>query len=106
MSAPVSQTGSDTGEKVDVQALECARSREAKEEVEEAGPPILTPEQEKKLWRKVDMRILPILTIMYLCSFMDRGEHYLQRRMKRADWNSIGNIGASFASAFFRSPQF
>ena len=31
-------------------------------------PPILTPVQEKALYRKVDMRLMPILTIMYLLS--------------------------------------
>ena len=36
-------------------------------------PPILTPVQEKALYRKVDMRLMPILTIMYLLSFLDRG---------------------------------
>ncbi|KAI0073057.1 MFS general substrate transporter [Panus rudis PR-1116 ss-1] len=36
-------------------------------------PPKLTPEQEKKLWRKVDLRLMPILTLMYLFSFLDRG---------------------------------
>lgn len=36
-------------------------------------PPNLTPTQEKKLWRKIDLRLLPILTLMYLCSFLDRG---------------------------------
>ncbi|KAF5328380.1 hypothetical protein D9619_013264 [Psilocybe cf. subviscida] len=36
-------------------------------------PPILTPEQEKKLWRKVDLRLMPILSLMYLFSYMDRG---------------------------------
>ena len=36
-------------------------------------PPDLTPEQVKKLYRKIDMRLLPILSIMYLCSFLDRG---------------------------------
>ncbi|OCH84458.1 MFS general substrate transporter [Obba rivulosa] len=36
-------------------------------------PPNLTPEQERRLWRKIDMRIMPIVTIMYLCSFLDRG---------------------------------
>ncbi|KAF8624703.1 hypothetical protein AX17_007034 [Amanita inopinata Kibby_2008] len=36
-------------------------------------PPTLTPEQERKLWRKVDLRLLPILSIMYLMSFLDRG---------------------------------
>ncbi len=36
-------------------------------------PPQLTAEEERRLWRKVDLRILPILTLMYLCSFLDRG---------------------------------
>ncbi|TFK86776.1 MFS general substrate transporter [Polyporus arcularius HHB13444] len=36
-------------------------------------PPTLTAEEEKRLWRKIDMRLMPILTLMYLCSFLDRG---------------------------------
>jgi len=36
-------------------------------------PPQLTAEEERRLWRKVDLRLLPILTVMYLCSFLDRG---------------------------------
>ncbi|KAL0946275.1 hypothetical protein HGRIS_012527 [Hohenbuehelia grisea] len=36
-------------------------------------PPTLTLEQEKKLWRKIDLRLMPILTGMYLFSFLDRG---------------------------------
>lgn len=39
-----------------------------------SSPPRLTIEQEMRLWRKVDMRIIPMLTVMYLCSFLDRGE--------------------------------
>jgi len=35
--------------------------------------PRLTPEQERKLWRKVDMRLMPILSLMYLLAFLDRG---------------------------------
>ncbi|KAG2067218.1 MFS general substrate transporter [Suillus decipiens] len=34
--------------------------------------PVLTPEQEKKLWRKIDLRIMPILSLMYLLAFLDR----------------------------------
>ncbi|PFH46412.1 hypothetical protein AMATHDRAFT_77688 [Amanita thiersii Skay4041] len=41
-------------------------------------PPTLTPEQERKLWWKVDLRLMPILTIMYLVSFLDRGNAKLQ----------------------------
>ncbi|KAF8884550.1 MFS general substrate transporter [Gymnopilus junonius] len=36
-------------------------------------PPSLTEEEERKLWRKVDLRLMPILSLMYLLSFMDRG---------------------------------
>ncbi|SCV67643.1 BQ2448_5254 [Microbotryum intermedium] len=32
-----------------------------------------TPEEEAKLYRQVDWRILPILALLYLSSFMDRG---------------------------------
>jgi len=35
--------------------------------------PLLTPEEERKLWRKVDMRLMPILSLMYLLAFLDRG---------------------------------
>jgi len=35
--------------------------------------PLLTPEQEKKLWRKVDMRLIPMLSVIYLLAFLDRG---------------------------------
>ncbi|KAF9483280.1 MFS general substrate transporter [Pholiota conissans] len=35
-------------------------------------PPTLTEEQERKLWRKVDFRLMPILSLMYLLSFLDR----------------------------------
>lgn len=36
-------------------------------------PPQLTAEQERKLYRKIDWMLMPILTLMYLCSFLDRG---------------------------------
>lgn len=42
-------------------------------------PPKLTPEQEKKLYRKVDLWLMPILTLMYLASFLDRGMLLLLR---------------------------
>ena len=37
-------------------------------------PPVLTAEAERRLYRKIDMRLMPILALMYLLSFMDRGE--------------------------------
>ncbi|KAI9449179.1 MFS general substrate transporter [Lactarius psammicola] len=36
-------------------------------------PPTLTPEQERALYRKVDLRLMPVVTSMYLFSFLDRG---------------------------------
>ncbi|KAI0708311.1 MFS general substrate transporter [Earliella scabrosa] len=36
-------------------------------------PPTLTKEEEAALYRKIDWRLMPILTLMYLCSFLDRG---------------------------------
>ncbi|KAK0433430.1 MFS general substrate transporter [Armillaria borealis] len=36
-------------------------------------PPAFAEEQEKKLWRKIDLRLMPILSLMYLFSFLDRG---------------------------------
>ena len=63
---------SPSAEKGDVEAVECAAPHEA-----DVAPPPLPPEQERRLWRKVDKRILPILTIMYLCSFLDRGAPFL-----------------------------
>ncbi|KAL8293321.1 hypothetical protein RQP46_000022 [Phenoliferia psychrophenolica] len=34
---------------------------------------VFTPEEEAKLYRKIDIRIMPILALLYLLSFMDRG---------------------------------
>ncbi|KAJ7723568.1 MFS general substrate transporter [Mycena metata] len=36
-------------------------------------PPTLTAAEERKLWRKVDLRLMAILSLLYLFSFLDRG---------------------------------
>ena len=36
-------------------------------------PPALTPEEETRAWRKVDIRLMPIVALLYLFSFLDRG---------------------------------
>ena len=41
----------------------------------------LSKEEERKLYRKIDMKIMPIVTLMYLTSFLDRGEYALHTRM-------------------------
>lgn len=48
---------------------------ELNDQVEFADPPHLSAEDERKLWRKIDLRLLPILSIMYLLSYLDRGMH-------------------------------
>lgn len=61
------------------EAIETVSSAGSAHEIDFGGdsrlppPPKLTPEQEKKLYRKVDLWLMPILTLMYLCSFLDRG---------------------------------
>ena len=35
-------------------------------------PPVLTQKEQKQLWRKVDLRLMPVVVVMYLCSFLDR----------------------------------
>jgi len=37
------------------------------------GSPSLTPEEEARIWRKIDLRLMPILALIYLFSFLDRG---------------------------------
>ncbi|KAI6143719.1 MFS general substrate transporter [Pisolithus tinctorius] len=34
---------------------------------------LLTPKEESKLWRKVDLKLMPMIALMYLLCFMDRG---------------------------------
>ncbi|KAF9075372.1 MFS general substrate transporter [Rhodocollybia butyracea] len=46
---------------------------EAKYDNQLPPPPVLSEEEERKLWRKIDLRLMPILCLMYLMSFMDRG---------------------------------
>ncbi|KAG5636839.1 hypothetical protein H0H81_006632 [Sphagnurus paluster] len=41
-------------------------------------PPALTEAEEKRLYRKIDARLLPILALLYLLSFIDRGNAKLQ----------------------------
>ncbi|KAI0356821.1 MFS general substrate transporter [Trametes cingulata] len=36
------------------------------------GVPTLTPSEERQMWRKVDMRLIPLVTIMYLVAFVDK----------------------------------
>ncbi|CAL1715339.1 unnamed protein product [Somion occarium] len=66
----------DSIEKVEVAHVKSDDSEEVYDFAGESSlppPPKLTPEQERKLYRKIDLRIMPIVTLMYLFSFLDRG---------------------------------
>ena len=57
-------------------------------------PPQLSAEQEKKLYRKIDLWLMPILTLMYLFAFLDRGASTeLVRATAKTNRSSAGNIG-------------
>ncbi|KAI6045450.1 MFS general substrate transporter [Pisolithus marmoratus] len=43
-------------------------------DAQESGQVSLGPERERKLWRKIDLHLMPIFTLIYLFSFMDRGD--------------------------------
>ncbi|KAG5642182.1 hypothetical protein DXG03_003445 [Asterophora parasitica] len=68
-------------------------------------PPTLSEAEERKLYRKIDVRLMPILALLYLLSFIDRGESYCvlfrfvcSRGSTLGTWYSTGNIGTHAAS--------
>ncbi|KAI0319733.1 MFS general substrate transporter [Amylostereum chailletii] len=75
----MSRTVPDTSslEKNEVATYEHAREDQEHYELEgekELPPaPQFTPEQERAIYRKIDRKLMPILAIMYLMSFLDRG---------------------------------
>ena len=55
---------------------------------------ILSSEEERKLWQKIDIRLLPIISFMYLWSFMDRGEQFVAFQPQTCVYMlPTGNIG-------------
>ena len=68
-------SGGDDSEKAKVKGVVISTC-EAASYAQDSDPqavPDLTRQEEGRLWRKVDMRLMPIMTVMYLCSFVDRG---------------------------------
>lgn len=64
----------------------------------------LTPEEEAKLYRKLDYHLLPMLGILYLLSFMDRGNIGNARLAGlEDDLNMAGYDYAIALTAFFAS---
>ncbi|KIJ14032.1 hypothetical protein PAXINDRAFT_116542 [Paxillus involutus ATCC 200175] len=74
--SPMSKTTSSTTCQRELYSEAPAQTKElhsSKEETEHSIAPAITAAQETKLWRKIDLRLLPMITLMYLLSFMDRG---------------------------------
>lgn len=65
-------------------------------EQELSRPPTLSAEEERRLWRKIDLRLLPILIIMYLVASIDRsniGEYFsnLSSPIRAGSLKCLGN---------------
>ncbi|CCL99899.1 uncharacterized protein FIBRA_01924 [Fibroporia radiculosa] len=73
MPSPTSNPGHLEVDKRSVLVVEYAQGQT------EGPTPALSLEQQKRLWRKIDVKIMPILTVMYLFSFMDRGNIVLKK---------------------------
>ncbi|KAJ7586368.1 MFS general substrate transporter [Mycena floridula] len=58
-------------EKASIEQAEQDESSTSQDDI--SSPPVLTAEEERTLWRKIDLRLMPILSLMYLVSFLDRG---------------------------------
>jgi hypothetical protein len=41
--------------------------------IEDGSAPSLSPAETRRLLRKIDCRVIPILAVLYLLSFLDRG---------------------------------
>ncbi|KIK90891.1 hypothetical protein PAXRUDRAFT_150882 [Paxillus rubicundulus Ve08.2h10] len=61
----------------------------SEEKMEHSIAPVLTEAQEAKLWRKIDLWLMPMIALMYLFSFMDRGNAKLDGLMTQL--NLTGN---------------
>ncbi|KAF9233956.1 MFS general substrate transporter [Melanogaster broomeanus] len=67
--SPTLETVAGAPPQDELESAHCDRE----EPLERTVPPALTQEQETKLWRKIDWRIIPTIAVMFLFSFTDRG---------------------------------
>lgn len=90
MSIEKARTSSSTPSEKEAR-IETVRNDDRSDDIDFGGestlppPPSLTEAQELKLWRKVDLRLMPILSLMYLFSFLDRGAMSLLGPHNHAD---------------------
>lgn len=70
-----SDSGFNTPEQKEVSPSPPKDGGDWKLEHAEAGdpPPPVSPEEERRLLRKLDVRIIPMICWVYLMNFMDRG---------------------------------
>jgi hypothetical protein len=63
-------------------SLEAADQKEmdTTKQIEVTGDLTWTPEEEKKLVRKIDLFLLPTIWLMYLLSYMDRTKYVTELR--------------------------
>ena len=75
MNSKIDYSGQSTPDKIDKTRLGSEPSLPEKiEQVENAGSSIaVDAETEKRLLRKLDIRIIPMICWIYLMNFMDRG---------------------------------
>ncbi|KAF9233959.1 major facilitator superfamily domain-containing protein [Melanogaster broomeanus] len=55
------------------------------EQVEHPVPITVTPQQETKIWRKIDWRVIPIIAVMYLFALTDRGNAKIEGMTTQLD---------------------
>lgn len=53
--------------------IDVVKAQEPEEDSHLTPPIILTSDEEARLYRKIDMRLMPILSLIQIFSFMDRG---------------------------------
>ncbi|KAF9230001.1 hypothetical protein BU15DRAFT_84194 [Melanogaster broomeanus] len=74
---PEFKLGSDTFPQDDLESRILPQKKEtgasSDEQLDSSVARILTAQQEAKLYRKIDWMLMPIITLMYLLCFMDRG---------------------------------
>ncbi|KAI0325818.1 MFS general substrate transporter [Cubamyces sp. BRFM 1775] len=56
-----------------IEGFDADSSKSSKSDLAPRSTPPFTAEEERTLWRKVDMRLVPIAAALYLVSYLDRG---------------------------------
>lgn len=72
-----SESGKESYEIQEIEAIPIEVANPESHKLEDVtkipSPPQLSPNQRKRLYRKIDLRLLPILILIQVCSYLDRG---------------------------------